>query len=291
MTASAVAVHWLVQVARRAGLDGADELEIVPQIPPVQAWDAVARHCGVSGEALVVEVAAFFRLKVANLEIGDPVVTKLIEESLVRKHNVLPLRQSDREIVVATSDPTDIAIGQEIGLASSRLPVFEVAPPRAIHDALDRRYGAADSIEQLLGTLPGDEMTEPGGDAGPERILVMDDDAVNRGLARTLLEASGFIVSEAENGEQGLAELMRNGRYDLIVIDLDMPVLDGRGVLKAVREMPEVSSLPVIVLTGSEPDDSEIELINLGADDYIRKPIDPPRFVARVKATLRRAAK
>ena len=74
-----------------------------------------------------------------------------------------------------------------------------------------------------------------------------------------------------------------------MVLDLDMPVLGGREVLRSVRSSASTAGLPVVVLTGTPDAGAEIELMEQGADDYIRKPIDPPRFVTRIRAALRRA--
>jgi DNA-binding response OmpR family regulator len=75
----------------------------------------------------------------------------------------------------------------------------------------------------------------------------------------------------------------------VVVLDLDMPRLGGREVLRRLRAEVATAGLPVVVLTGSESEGLEVELMEEGADDYVRKPIDPPRFVARVRAALRRA--
>ncbi len=125
--------------------------------------------------------------------------------------------------------------------------------------------------------------------AGPH-VLVVDDDAVNRTLARALLEKEQFRVSEATDGSEALVHLARGTDLDLMVLDLDMPTLGGREVLKAVRSSVKSAGLPVVVLTGSSAPELEAELMEQGADDYIRKPLDPARFLARVKATLRRAS-
>jgi DNA-binding response OmpR family regulator len=69
-----------------------------------------------------------------------------------------------------------------------------------------------------------------------------------------------------------------------------MPNLDGREVLRQMRSAVATAAIPVIVLTGSDDSDTEVALMNEGADDYLRKPLDPARFVARVKAVLRRVA-
>jgi DNA-binding response OmpR family regulator len=75
----------------------------------------------------------------------------------------------------------------------------------------------------------------------------------------------------------------------LMVLDLSMPAMGGMEVLRHVRRTASVASLPVVILTGSDEQDSEADIMDAGADDYIRKPIDPARFVARIKAVLRRA--
>lgn len=122
------------------------------------------------------------------------------------------------------------------------------------------------------------------------RILVVDDDGANRTIARALLEREGYEVEEAADGSEALARLARGEHFSLMVLDLDMPMLGGREVLKAVRGSVTTAGLPVVVLTGSGDPAAEIELLDAGADDYIRKPIDPPRFLTRIRATLRRAA-
>ena len=74
-----------------------------------------------------------------------------------------------------------------------------------------------------------------------------------------------------------------------MVLDLDMPLLGGREVLRAIRQSLATAGLPVVVLTGTPDPEAEVELMEEGADDYIRKPIDPPRFQSRIKAAVRRA--
>jgi len=119
-------------------------------------------------------------------------------------------------------------------------------------------------------------------------VLVVDDDGASRTIARALLEREGYRVSEAADGAGALEQLSSGTDYTLIVLDLDMPNVSGREVLKEVRSTTATAGLPVIVLTGNNDDSSEIELMQQGADDYIRKPLEPSRFLARVGATLRR---
>lgn len=125
--------------------------------------------------------------------------------------------------------------------------------------------------------------------AGRTRVLVVDDDPVSRTLARSLLESDGIVVTEAGDGMGAIQALAAGMEFDLCVLDLNMPNVDGREVLQKIREAPETRTLPVIVLTGNNDGEAEIELMQAGADDYIRKPLDAGRFMVRVKATLRRA--
>lgn len=124
------------------------------------------------------------------------------------------------------------------------------------------------------------------------RVLVADDDPVIRQVAGTLLTKAGFDVTEAEDGVAAL-ELINSDHpddhVDLMVSDLDMPRLNGYDLLRLARGGARTAALPIVVLTAEEDPETEAKLIEQGADDYIRKPIDPVRFVARVKAVLRRA--
>lgn len=131
--------------------------------------------------------------------------------------------------------------------------------------------------------------TEHDSEDGPSRILVVDDDRTTRTIARGLLTSSGYRVAEAESGPAAL-DLLGTNHYALVVLDLEMPGMTGREVLGKVRANVHTAAIPIIVLTGDEDPETEIELMDLGADDYVRKPIDPPRFITRVRATLRRSS-
>lgn len=134
---------------------------------------------------------------------------------------------------------------------------------------------------------PSDAPSDAQSDA--PHILLVDDDGTIRSLARGLLENLDYKVSESTDGSEALVRLAKGERFSLVVLDLDMPNLGGREVLRAVRQSSATAHLPVVVLTGSQDSNADIELLEQGADDYIRKPIDPARFQLRVKAALRRA--
>jgi type II secretory ATPase GspE/PulE/Tfp pilus assembly ATPase PilB-like protein/ActR/RegA family two-component response regulator len=165
-----------------------------------------------------------------------------------------------------------------------------VAGMRPMRDvALERVRRGVTTLREIDRVL-GDAGEAPAEPADAPHVLLVDDDGVVRSLARALLEKNGCRVSEAPDGAAGLERLTGPERYDLMVLDLDMPRLNGRDVLARVRGDVTTAALPVIVLTGSYHENLEVTLMEEGADDYIRKPLEPARFLARVKGALRRAS-
>lgn len=119
-----------------------------------------------------------------------------------------------------------------------------------------------------------------------ETILVVDDEANIRDLARLYLEQEGFQVLTATSGRQAM-EQIRYDRPDLVVLDLMLPEMDGWEVCRQIRV---TGNLPIIMLTARSEDVDKIVGLELGADDYMTKPFNPRELVARVRAVLRRAA-
>jgi type IV pilus assembly protein PilB len=153
---------------------------------------------------------------------------------------------------------------------------------------LDRVRAGITTLEEMERVL-GDAAEAAPPTTDVPRVLLVDDDTVIRTLARGLLEKNGLQVAESRDGQAALERLDGSERFDIVVLDLEMPRLSGRETLRRIRGNVVTAGLPVIVLTGSEDESSEIELMDEGADDYIRKPLDPARFLARVKGALRRA--
>jgi two-component system KDP operon response regulator KdpE len=116
------------------------------------------------------------------------------------------------------------------------------------------------------------------------RVLIIDDEVQIRRLLRVTLEAAGFEVREAENGALGLAEAA-GWRPDGVVLDLGLPDLDGKEVLRRLREW---SRVPVLVLTVRDSEEETIAALDLGADDYLTKPFRSLEILARLRAILRR---
>jgi DNA-binding response OmpR family regulator len=117
-----------------------------------------------------------------------------------------------------------------------------------------------------------------------ETILIADDEAGIRDLARLYLEKEGFRVQMAENGAQAVAQVRQNPPA-LLVLDLMMPEMDGWEVCRRIRTE---SDLPILILTARDEDIDKIVALEMGADDYLTKPFNPRELVARVRAILRR---
>lgn len=118
------------------------------------------------------------------------------------------------------------------------------------------------------------------------RVLIVEDEGrLAANVAAAVREGAGYAADIAEDGELGLY-LASDGVYDLIVLDLMLPKIDGLGVLTRLRGKGDKT--PVMVLTAREEKASIIQLLNAGADDYLRKPFDLGELIARVKALVRR---
>lgn len=129
----------------------------------------------------------------------------------------------------------------------------------------------------------------PPASAAVKRILVIDDEAKLRKQFAALLSLEGFTVLEARNGREGVA-LARQEQPDLVLCDITMPEVNGHRVIEAVRAEPRTAHLPFIFLTGWGEKDDVRAGMNLGADDYLVKPVEPADLIAAVHARLRRAA-
>lgn len=118
-----------------------------------------------------------------------------------------------------------------------------------------------------------------------QRILVIDDDPSIRSLFKRGLGYEGFSVDLAESGEVGLISA-RDNVPDLIILDVMMPGIDGFEVLRRLRAAGD--TIPVIMLTAKDTDESQVEGLNAGADDYVLKPVSFDVLLARIRAVQRR---
>lgn len=119
-----------------------------------------------------------------------------------------------------------------------------------------------------------------------ENILLIEDEKKISDIVKSYLEKEGFDVTTAATGEQALRLI--NKHFDLVILDLMLPDIDGETICTSIRE---ASDVPIIMLTAKSSEDDRIKGLSIGADDYVIKPFSPRELVARIKAHLRRTKK
>lgn len=120
----------------------------------------------------------------------------------------------------------------------------------------------------------------------PKKILIVEDEANIRELLRLYLEREGYTVLEAENGMEGIKK-WKSDKPDMLLLDVMMPVMDGWAVCREIRAESDV---PIIMLTAKGETADRVSGLEMGADDYIVKPLEMPEVIARVRAVFRRMA-
>jgi len=122
------------------------------------------------------------------------------------------------------------------------------------------------------------------------KILVADDEEDYLNLLRLILIPEGYEVITAEDGEQALKKV-KESSPDLLILDVNMPKLNGYDVCEKIRENKKLKKIPIIMLTVRSREEEEVFGLDIGCDDYITKPFEPTELVARVKTVLKRVYK
>ena len=144
------------------------------------------------------------------------------------------------------------------------------------------------SREEVARVLGAEAVTEPPATAPIRKsVLIADDEPITRTLVRLLLERDGYSVIEAQNGQEAV-ELAVRHTPNLIVMDLNMPTMDGYEAISQIRRVEGLVSTPIVVVTMEDSSRVADQVLALGADDYIMKPFEPSVLTARVKAAFRR---
>ena len=179
-------------------------------------------------------------------------------------------------------------------LPDRRRPREDSAPRRSSAPAVVSRVSGAQKTvasPRPSGPIARDEafqlIDEVHAGRGGKTVLIVEDEEPLRRVLRDLLERDGFHVLEANNGVQALDQIDR-GAPDVVVLDLNLPQLDGFGVLSRLRSRPATAHLPVIILTAQGDEDSEVRVLEGGADDFLTKPFRPRALSARLHTLLNR---
>jgi two-component system cell cycle response regulator DivK len=118
-----------------------------------------------------------------------------------------------------------------------------------------------------------------------KRILVVEDQEDNRRIVRDLLTSAGFEMIEADDGEKGVAAALRE-RPDLILMDMQLPVLDGYEATRRIKANPGLKAVPIIAVTSYALSGDEAKVMGAGCDGYVPKPYSPRELLAKIKELL-----
>jgi CheY-like chemotaxis protein len=277
-----VAAHFKLAVA---DLNGAD-LRILKLIPeklarrytvfPIQQDD---RRLYVAtsepGNLEAEQAIAFASSRTTVFQVAAP---QDIQQAIARQyspHTYVP--PIDDRLFFQTVEPLGLQAAQPIAMPAIRMPVSPAMAPHAPREAVNVLRGTEKRGVDAV------KMDQP-------HILIVDDDSLTRRLAWSILAKQGYRVVEAADGIEALKRVYEGTTLSLMMIDLNMPRLGGREVLRKLKSSATTAGIPVIVLTSSAEDSDEAELLAEGADDYMRKPLEPARFTARVKGVLQRTS-
>jgi CheY-like chemotaxis protein len=117
------------------------------------------------------------------------------------------------------------------------------------------------------------------------KVLIAEDNAINRELLRELLEMRGYAVDEARDGQVTL-QMIEETRPDILLLDIGMPVLDGFAVVRKIRENPRMATLPVLAVTAYAMQGDREKILNSGFDGYLSKPVNAVALVEELKRLL-----
>jgi DNA-binding response OmpR family regulator len=278
LAADAVDSHEFARLAEegRAALDGDD---------PERAADLLRRAAELwRGPPLADVPDAFARTEAVRLGRHTAVVAEL--EQRVRRH---PMRDRSRaQLMLALyrcgrqADALEAyrtarrSLREELGLEPG-------ARLRELERAILRHDPDLDWEPPAPVVLPSDG-EEPAADE-PGRVLVVDDSGVNRRLLGAALAELGHEAHSAENGRRAL-ELLRSDAYDVVLLDLIMPVMDGYATLAEIKADPRLAHLPVIMVSAVPELASVVRCIELGATDYLPKPFSAAVLRARLRSSL-----
>jgi len=121
-----------------------------------------------------------------------------------------------------------------------------------------------------------------------KKILIIDDEEDYLNLIKTILEPQGYKVIFSTDGKEGL-EKLKAEKPNLIILDINMPEVNGFQLCQQIRNNPESKHIPIIMLTVRRKEDDKVKGLELGADDYITKPFHPKELISRLKTVLRRS--
>jgi type II secretory ATPase GspE/PulE/Tfp pilus assembly ATPase PilB-like protein/CheY-like chemotaxis protein len=219
--------HWLVRAAVRNGVAAAADVRIKPGMPVSDIWEAITRVAGIAEPELAAKAAAGLRMQVAKTETRDARAARLVPDKLAKANRVVPLRETDRQLVVATADPMNFDAEQALAFASGRNIVFELMGPRELERVLREAYPAGDELDELLASVD---------DTLADAVRVIDDQAPESVQSRELqampiVKLTNLILSEAIREDASDIHIEPGGAGGVVRFRVD-------GVLRQFMQLP-----------------------------------------------------
>jgi two-component system sensor histidine kinase/response regulator len=190
----------------------------------------------------------------------------------------LPLAKPPKLALVTAFGRDDVL--QRAGREAWGPVLVKPLTPSLLHDHLMQMLDPG-----LPAAVPG-ALAAPPPTAHSARVLLVEDNAINRQVVRDLLGDAGYTVEEAVDGAQALARLAA-GRPDVVLMDMQMPVMDGLEATRRLRDLPALAGLPVVAMTANVTPDDRNACLAAGMDDFLPKPIDPDHLLRTVARWLR----
>jgi type IV pilus assembly protein PilB len=165
--------------------------------------------------------------------------------------------------------------------------IFRVAPPEIAEPPDENIIQTAFQEEVTHEEIPSEGTVSSFGVVRARKILLVDDNEIVLKILSNILESEGYLISASRNGLEAL-KLALQEKPDLIITDFLMPVMDGMALIRKLKSQLATRYIPIIMLTAKEDEDSEVEGIDAGADDYLTKPVNSKKLLVRVGRLLKR---
>ena len=183
-------------------------------------------------------------------------------------------------VVMATAHGREEAVAQAQSVGIHDVLVKPVNPSLLFDLTFSSLHGRTPSAPRVAPPAPAPTATPPQALAAVRgaRLLLVEDNDLNQRVAREILQDAGFEVEIADNGEIGVAMATRGG-YDLVLMDMQMPVMDGLSATRAIRAEPRFAQLPIVAMTANAMQRDRERCMEAGMNDFVTKPIDPDELV------------
>lgn len=191
-------------------------------------------------------------------------------------------REAGREALIADLERIHVAARRLLDLSGDIVKLATAAPDAAMGAEL---AGTASMTGGVLSKIRLVEGASPTAHEGEGSLLVVDDNAMSRDLLSRQLARHGYIVATASNGREALEALGRQP-FDMVLLDVIMPEMDGVETLRRIKANDRLRDVPVVMLSSLDEVDSAVHCIEMGADEYLSKPVNPSLLEARIAANL-----